>query len=223
MNTPNSPQNSCPPWLPSKFWDEDNGVVRTEALARSYQELERHLSNPDNPAATVDMPDHAGAYDIMIDGDLLDVDDEVNQRLFENGFSRSQAQLVYDLASERMMPMVAQIAAGYENKREEETLHQHFGSPERFQAIRPQLSAWGKANLTPTVYENLVASAEGIIAMFEMMKNREPTLTRAAETRPGSSEQDIKRMMKDPRYWKERDPSFVAQVRQGFQNLYPGA
>jgi len=223
MNTPNTPQNGCPPWLPSKFWDEDNGVVRTEALARSYQELERHLSNPDNPAAPVDMPDHAGAYEIMIDGDLLDVDDEVNQRLFENGFSRSQAQLVYDLASERMMPMVAQIAAGYENKREEETLHQHFGSPERFQAIRPQLSAWGKANLTPTVYENLVASAEGIIAMFEMMKNREPTLTRAAETRPGSSEQDIKRMMKDPRYWKERDPSFVAQVRQGFQNLYPGA
>jgi len=230
MNTPNMPSHNaerrgCPPWLPAKFWDEENGAVRTEALARSYQELERHLSNPGatGVSAPHDMPDHPDAYDIMIDDDLLNVDDEVNRRLFDNGFSRSQAQLVYDLASERMMPMVAQIAANYENNREEERLHQHFGSPERFAAIRPQLSAWGKANLTPTVYENLVASAEGVIAMFEMMKNREPTLTRAAETRPGSSEQDIKRMMKDPRYWKERDPSFVSQVRQGFRNLYPDA
>jgi len=222
MNTPNTPQRGCPPWLPSKFWDEDNGVVRTEALARSYQELERHLSNPAANMAQ-DMPDHPGAYDIMIDDDLLDVDDEINQRLFDNGFSKPQAQLVYDLASERMMPMVAQIAASYENNREAERLNEHFGSPERFQAIRPQLSAWGKANLNPTVYENLVASAEGVIAMFEMMKNREPTLTRAAETQPGSSEQDVKRMMKDPRYWKERDPSFVSQVRQGFRNLYPDA
>ncbi|HEY9078429.1 capsid assembly protein [Magnetovibrio sp.] len=222
MNTPNSDQNGCPPWLPAKFWDADTGAVRTEALARSYQELERHLGNSQT-AAMADMPEHPGAYDIMIDDDLLSVDDEVNQRLFENGFSQAQAQLVYDLASERMMPMVAQITANYENKREEDRLLQHFGGVERFQAIRPQLSAWGKANLTPTVYENLVASAEGVIAMFEMMKNREPALTRAAEPRFANSEQDIKRMMKDPRYWKDRDPTFVAQVREGFRNLYPDA
>jgi hypothetical protein len=39
--------------------------------------------------------------------------------------------------------------------------------------------------------------------------------------RPGSSETDLKRMMKDPRYWKDRDPSYVAQVREGFRALYP--
>jgi hypothetical protein len=28
-------------------------------------------------------------------------------------------------------------------------------------------------------------------------------------------------MMRDPRYWRERDPSFIAQVTEGFQRLYP--
>ena len=28
-------------------------------------------------------------------------------------------------------------------------------------------------------------------------------------------------MMRDPRYWRERDPGFVAQVTEGFQRLYP--
>jgi len=225
MNTPNTDIKAsgvadCPPWLPEKFWDNENGAVRTEALARSYQELERQRSAP-AARHTIDLPEHPDAYDIMIDDDLLDVDGDVNRRLFENGFSQEQAQLVYDLASERMMPMVADIAAKYENEREVNTLHKHFGSNQRFEAIRPQLSAWGKANLNPTVYENLVASAEGVIAMFEMMKNREPSLTRAAQASTGGSEMDIKRMMKDPRYWKDRDPAFVAQVREGFRTLYP--
>lgn len=225
MNTPNidtkaSGVADCPPWLPAKFWDNQNGAVRTEALARSYQELERQRSAP-AARHTIDMPEHPDAYDIMIDDDLLDVDGDVNRRLFENGFNQEQAQLVYDLASERMMPMVADIAAKYENEREVNTLHKHFGSNQRFEAIRPQLSAWGKANLNPTVYENLVASAEGVIAMFEMMKNREPSLTRAAQASAGNSEMDVKRMMKDPRYWKDRDPAFVAQVREGFRTLYP--
>ncbi|MBL4615896.1 MAG: hypothetical protein JKY27_13645 [Magnetovibrio sp.] len=239
MNIPNSPLNDTkvpagtqanaqarPAWVPEKFWDDENGEVRLEALARSYQALENRLGSGEgsNPVfQTPDVPDHPGAYDIMIDDDLLDIDDEVNKRLHENGFSQSQAQLVYDLASERMTPMVAQISAQYENAREEDLLHEHFGGQERFAAIRPQLRAWGEANLDKTVFENLVASSAGVIAMFEMMKNREPNLMRAADKTSGNSEQDLKRMMKDPRYWKERDPSYVSRVRQGFAALYPEA
>jgi len=214
--------NGRPPWLPAKFWDEDTGQARMEALAQSYQELEGRLgSGNGGGGAAIDVPNHAGAYEIFIDDDLLDIDEEVNQRLHENGFTNSQAQLVYDLATERLMPMVAQIAAQYENARETSRLHEHFGGEERFEAIRPQLRAWGEANLNPTVFENLVSSAEGVIAMFEMMKNREPSLMRATDNTPGNSELDLKRMMKDPRYWKERDPSYVARVRQGFRSLYP--
>jgi len=207
----------CPPWLPEKFWDEDQGQVRTEALARSYRALESRMGASEHP----DMPSDHQSYDIAIDDDHLDIDEEVNRRLFENGFTQSQVQLVYDLAAERLKPMVEEIAARYENAQEMDRLFEHFGGKERFDAIRPQLRAWGEANLDKTVFENLVASTQGVIAMFEMMKNREPRLMRAADERPSANEQDLKRMMKDPRYWRERDPAYVAQVRQGFRSLYP--
>lgn len=208
---------SCPSWLPAKFWDADAGQVRTEALARSYQALESRMGAGRRPEMPVD---HRG-YAIAIDDDYLDIDEEVNRRLFEHGFTQPQAQLVYDLAKERLMPMVQQIAAQFENAREMDRLYQHFGGQDRFEAIRPQLRAWGQANLGKTVFQNLVASAEGVIAMFEMMKNREPRLMRAADQQRAINEQDLKRMMKDPRYWRERDPSYVARVRQGFRSLYP--
>lgn len=223
MNTQPKPvaqnQTAMPQWLPAKFWDDANQQVRTEELARSYQELERQLSTQ----TPLNIPADPSAYEISIDDDLLDVDDDVNRRLFEGGFSQEQAQLVYDLAKEKLMPIIAQMSAEFEQAREEERLHQHFGGPERFEAVRPQLKAWGEANLPRNVYENLASSAEGVIAMAEMMQSREPALTRNAEFTPGTSEDDLKRMMKDPRYWKERDSAYVARVRDGFRKLYPGS
>ncbi|MEG3618980.1 hypothetical protein V5T82_10985 [Magnetovibrio sp. PR-2] len=223
MNTEPNPnvQNkpAMPTWVPAKFWDDEKGEIRTEDLARSYQELEQHLHSQ----GASNIPDAPSAYEIMIDDDLLDVDDEVNQRLFDNGFSQEQAQLVYDLAKEKLLPVIAQMSSQFEEARDAERLHQHFGGQDRFEAARQQLKAWGEANLPPNVYENLVSSADGVIAMAEMMQSREPALTRNAEFTPGTSEDDLKRMMKDPRYWKERDPAFVGRVRDGFKKLYPGA
>ena len=28
-------------------------------------------------------------------------------------------------------------------------------------------------------------------------------------------------MMRDPRYWRDRDPSFVQKVTEAFQKMYP--
>ena len=30
----------------------------------------------------------------------------------------------------------------------------------------------------------------------------------------------LRRMMQDPRYWRQRDPAFVQQVTEGFRRLY---
>lgn len=36
-----------------------------------------------------------------------------------------------------------------------------------------------------------------------------------------SSEQRFKQMMRDPRYWRDQDPTFVDRGRKGFKDLYP--
>lgn len=40
-----------------------------------------------------------------------------------------------------------------------------------------------------------------------------------AQTSSGG-EQELQSMMRDPRYWKTRDPAFVAQVTEGFRRMY---
>jgi len=41
-----------------------------------------------------------------------------------------------------------------------------------------------------------------------------------AHSTAGQSEADLREMMNDPRYWKDRDPHFIKQVTEGFQGLY---
>lgn len=45
-----------PDWVEDKFWDAEKGEVRTEAMAKSYAELQKRQSNPaaDKPAAADD-------------------------------------------------------------------------------------------------------------------------------------------------------------------------
>jgi hypothetical protein len=58
--------------------------------------------------------------------------------------------------------------------------------------------------------------------MHQMMQAREPTVLQEASGAQGDiDEAALTRMMRDPRYWRERDPAFVAQVTDGFQRLYP--
>ena len=36
-----------------------------------------------------------------------------------------------------------------------------------------------------------------------------------------ADEQTLSEMMRDPRYWRDRDAEFVARVTAGFRRLYP--
>jgi hypothetical protein len=61
-----------------------------------------------------------------------------------------------------------------------------------------------------------------VLAMHQMMQAREPSVLQ--ETNGVQSDLDeaaLTRLMRDPRYWRERDATFVAQVTEGFQRLYP--
>lgn len=218
--TPAMPtMGQVPDWLPTKFWDEQAGEINVEALARSYNELERLMSSP---GGAVNLPESPDNYALDVD-DLLEVDADVNQRLYDAGFSNDQAQLVYDLASERLIPLVQGISTEVDDARQLDRVMQHFGGADRFDAIRPQLRAWAEANLTPEVLQTLAGTAEGVIAIHAMMQSNEPGLNGTSQAMGGAGEDDLKRMMADPRYWREREPSYVNKVREGFRQLYPDA
>jgi len=232
-----------PEGVPEKFWDPAVGQLRTDALLKSYLELERRLGGDaatpageelgdaaahpgDAPAPADEMtaapaiPESPEAYEIATEGELVAPDPEVNKRLHEAGFTQDQAQLVYTLAEEFLLPAVTEAYGEVVVQQELGRLEQAFGGAESWQTTAEQLRTWGKANLEPQVYDTLAASYDGVMAMHAMMQAREPRVVHADAPAEAADEGQLRRMMQDPRYWRDRDPAFVTEVTRGFERLF---
>ncbi|MEQ8667020.1 MAG: hypothetical protein RIC16_14970 [Rhodospirillales bacterium] len=216
--TPDAP--SRPDGVPDKFWDADSGTIRTEALMKSYGELERRLGVP-----TAAVPETAEDYEISPpEGfeELLASDPDINARLHEAGFSQAQAALVYELAAERLVPLVENLAGDLQVRGAHAELARHFGGDDAWRTARPQIEAWGRANLDGDTFRALACSADGVIAMHRLMQSGEPAVMRDSHTGGAPlGETELQQMMHDPRYWRDEDPAYVARVRRGFEALYP--
>lgn len=221
--------------VPEKFWDAERGELRVDALVKSYRELERRLSqrlSAPGPDAddderrrwreAHDIPESPEEYQIEVRHELTSPDLEINRRLYEAGFSRPQVQLVYDLASERLLPLIAEAAQQFEAERQMEKLRARFGGEERFRRMAQQLSAWGRANLPPPVFEALSTTEEGVLALERMMQGKEPEMERENASPPAEDEGELRKMMRDPRYWRSREPELVRRVTEGFRRLTGG-
>jgi hypothetical protein len=136
--------------VPEKFWDEEAGGIRVDALLKSYRELEKRLSRmvtlPGDDAdeeerfrflRALGVPETADAYTIEERHPLVTPDKDVNARLHKAGFTPQQVQLVYDLAAERLLPLIAEAAQMFEAERDR--------SPARSFRQRRTLAARGQA------------------------------------------------------------------------------
>ena len=229
-----APATTRPSDVPEKFWDRAAGQMRVDALLKSYIELERRMSQKvsrpapdaaDEEQATwremMGIPPSPDAYSVT-EPQGLGIDADVNAMLHRAGFTNDQAQLVYDLAAERLLPLIGEAAQAYEQERQVERLSQHFGSEERFRRVAGQLSAWGRQHLPKPVFEALSTTYEGVLAMERMMAGKEPEMARETAAPTAESEAELRQMMRDPRYWQKREPAFVQKVTEGFRRLVGG-
>lgn len=201
--------------VPEKFKNAETGEVNIAAMAKSYKMLERKLAHIPKPVKSVD------EYSIDCSHGMFKPDEDVNQRLFSMGLSKDQAQEVYNLAAEKMMPMIKELHADMAADREVEKLINHFGGVEQWKNVSKQLLAFGMKNMPEDVLDNLASSHEGVLALYRMMKGDEPSLQRASTSMASTIDStELSSMMRDPKYWREKDPAFVAKVTQGFENLY---
>lgn len=200
--------------IPDKFKDPSTGELKVESLLTSYSELEKRLSK--TPSA----PKSPDDYCVNCDHGYFTIDKDLNTKLHAKGFTNEQVQTVYDLAAEKMVPMVFQMAADYNAEREIEKLVKHFGGDEKWREVSRQLLAFGQKALPADVLETLSSSFEGVMALHRMMKGEEPGLSRTESAGNKHGELELQSMMRDPKYWRDQDPSFVAKVTEGFQKMY---
>ena len=103
-----------------------------------------------------------------------------------------------------------------------ESVYEGNPSEEKFNEVSRQLSVWAKSNLRPDVYDALASTADGVIALYKMMSSNEPALGKDRDFGSELSEESLRKMMEDPRYWRDKDVSYIAKVTKGFEKLYPG-
>lgn len=216
-----SSPTSAPQGLPAQFIDPATGEVKLDRLIAAYNDLVSRDSNLVEGNLR-NIPESFDKYDIKIPSPLLERDDEVLKLFHEKGFTNDQAQLVYDLANERVLPYIEQMTVNFEAERQLEKLASHFGGRDKFNEISRQISAWSKNNLPPEVYDALASTSEGVIALYKMMSSNEPLLGRDNLMPEELNEESLRKMMEDPRYWRDHDKAYVNKITKGFEKLYPG-
>ena len=175
------------------------------------------------PAEAPPTPAAPQGYAITSPHPLIEPDPAINARLLEAGLSQTQAQLVYDLAAERLLPVIEEALGELEAQQQAERLQRHFGGADTWRHTARQIKSWAAANLPPDIHATLAGSYEGVLALHQMMRASEPELLGAGDTPAAElTEEALAEMMRDPRYWRQRDPEFIARVKAGFKRLYAG-
>lgn len=224
-----------PSGIPQKFWDSEVGSVRADALLQSYLELERKLgsmvalpSDEDDREGrgrlerALGVPKGPEDYNIESRSDFLEASPEVNARLHAAGFTPQQAQLVYDLAAEHLVPILDDALDEFSTTQECERLASRFGGDDAWKKMAAQIKTWGSANLSQEVFQTLSTSYDGVMSMHQMMQAREPeVLGESQGDQAVPSATSLSQLMRDPRYWRDRDPDLIAKVTHGFRQLYP--
>lgn len=177
--------------------------------------------NAEDDAHPDAVPDGPEGYRIESDHPWLGNDAELNGILHENGFTQDQAQLVYDIAHEYVLPLLDRMAGEIAGLRGERQLREVFPGDD-WEARAEQTRQWGASALPEDLYETLAATPAGVAAMHRMMQHGEPGfLSRAEPAGPAADEAELRSLMNDPRYWRDHDPATIARVRDGFERLYP--
>ena len=210
-------------WLPEKF-------ERPEELANSYKELERkfyqrkdelreqivsELNNEAVSAAPISpgdyeiefTPPEGLQYTIANDDPMLD-------------WFRSKAHN-YGLSQQEFNEVINEYAAmdtqrGPDWNVESEALGEY--AEQRLERV----DSWASKSLSEEAYSafaNMPASANTVQLFEELMElNGQPqfNMVSPSEFQERLSIDDLRSMQQDERYWKEKDPAFIAKVRAGF-------
>lgn len=211
--------------VPEKFWDEKNSAIRIEALLKSYLELEKKFSNQKNNSSILKQSFDADAntenFKIELSSDLVAVNENMNHELIECGFSAIQIQKVYDIIESKILPEVIEFAGQIYYDNEIQKLNNHFGGEEKFAKIAKQIQMWAEKNINSETLNVLASNFQGVIALYEMMIKSEPMIMEDLDSDDEeNSAEALRKMMKDPKYWREQNPEFINKVSEGFKKLY---
>lgn len=213
-----------PEWLPEKFKTPEDLVSSyshlESKLGKSDEELRAALREELHQEQWADRPATVGDYTIpdSLDEEAAVGDDLLNwwaQFSYDHGFGQDK----FEAGIEKY---VTALNGGISLEEEHEKLGENADA--RIEAVK----LWANQFFDDTQYEaveRLGETAQGIEALEKIMAAINVTpVAGNVEASSQLSEDELRSMMMDERYWKQgaRDPSFVRRVEDGFSKIYQG-
>tara|TARA_B100001939_G_C16900683_1_gene599808 strand:- start:636 stop:1370 length:735 start_codon:yes stop_codon:yes gene_type:complete len=226
-------QVTKPDYVQDKFWNKDTNEINIEELASSYNSLEKKLGSRTEDLSKQIREDIANEvkanvpenYEINMPEIPENVQMDINPEMpllqwwSETAKSKGLSQEEFNKGIEAFVNN--EISALPDINNEKELLGENAN--QRIEAA----DLWSKKNLSTESYEaiaNFATTAQGVKALEEIMKlNKDapiPETETAIEAAP--SLEDLRSMMKDPRYWKdgERDQAYINKVSMMYEKYY---
>lgn len=214
--------------IPEKFLD-DNGELNTSALVKSYCELEKKMGSmvsvPSDESDDVvkqkfnhaiGVPDGADDYP---KNSLLD-DESIRKKFHEIGLTSKQVESIYNIAEEFLQPTLKNLFAVQNQTNAINELKNFFGSSEKMNDALREINAFGEKFLPHDAFEELCSTPQGIQGIYKMMQSMEPDVLTDKNITENLTDDDLRNMMRDPKYWRDQDPEYVRKIENGFKKLY---
>lgn len=214
--------------IPEKFLNKD-GTLNSDALLKSYSELEKKIgsmvsvpSENDDVAArekfyhAIGVPKKPDEYPR---NDLFD-DENVRQEFHKIGLTNSQVEKIYDIAQNFLSPALSKIFSLQQEADAMLELKKFFGSDEKMYDALSAIKSFGERFLPGDAFDELCSTPQGIQGVYKMMQSMEPRVETSQNATENLSEDELKKMMRDPRYWRDNDVEYIRKIENGFKKLY---
>ena len=214
--------------IPEKFLNED-GTLNTDSLLKSYNELEKKIGtmvsvpNSESDNATrerfnraIGVPDDASQYPT----DEMFNDESVRQKFREIGLTCNQVEQIYKIANEFLLPVLSELFDMKSETNAIAELKNFFGGEEKMNDALHAIETFGNKFLPRDAFDALCSTPAGIQGVYKMMQSMEPHVEIQKNEKEILTDNDLRRMMQDPKYWRDSDPEYVRKIENGFKKLY---
>ncbi len=214
--------------IPEKFLSTD-GTLNTDALMKSYSALEKKIGtmisipneNSDDDARrkfnrAIGVPENASEYPT---NDLYD-DENLRQKFLEIGLTTTQVEKIYDIANEFLSPLISDLFIVHDETTAINELKSFFGGTEKMNDALHAINAFGTRYLPHGAFDELCSTPQGIQSVYKMMQSMEPNVQTDKNESKNLTDADLRRMMRDPKYWRDNDAEYIRKIENGFKKLY---
>lgn len=147
-------------------------------------------------------------------------DESVRKKFHEIGLTSSQVEKIYAIAEEFLQPTLKNLFELQNQTNAINELKKFFGDDEKMNNALREINTFGERFLPHDAFDELCSTPQGIQGIYKMMQSMEPdVLTNKNETE-NLTDEALRKMMQDPKYWHDHDEEYIRKIENGFKKLY---